>query len=482
MKKIIFYFFLVLISSCSLAPKYHVPPVVVPKEYKESGKWLQAKPQVAELSRGSWWQIYHDPTLNNLEEKVVCANQNIKAALARFDQARAAVMIARSDLFPTINGEINANRVKTSNTVLPTFSPTTFNDFVVAGSFNYEVDLWGKIRNSIVAAKSFARASAADLAALDLSLHAELASNYFLLRGRDNSQRILDDTVAAYQKSLFLVNQRHKEGAVSISDVYQAESQLETAKTAAADNHMKRAQLEHAIAILIGVPPGCFTLPVIKNWKIPLVTISPDLPSTLLERRPDIAENEEFVRAANANIGVARTAYFPDINLAGGMGYESSFLSKLFKAPSLIWAIGPLSNLRSLGASETKPLILQTLFDGGEIRGMNVQAWGKYRETVANYRQTVLNAFQDVEDSLIAVRQLDKENLTQTAATKAAENSLKQALYQYRGGIINYLDVIVVQNITLQAELSLVNVQTARHISSVSLIKALGGGWHSCFN
>lgn len=464
-------------AGCSLAPKYHRPQMEVPADYKESGKWLYAKPQSADLSRGPWWRMYNDPILNALEDKVDCSNQTIKAAIARYDQARAIAKIARSAYFPTILGITNANRQKSSRYVANTSQHPVFNDILVTANISYEVDVWGRVKNSVAVAAYSARASAADLATINLSMHAELANNYFSLRGEDATQYTLDQIVIMYEKALYLTKRRYQGGAAPVADVDQAETQLQTAKTLAADSRLKRAQFEHAIAVLIGEPASIFSIkPSIAAPH--LVTVDPDLPSTLLERRPDVAEAELTVLSANANIGVARAAFFPAFNLSGGAGFESSTLANLFKAPSLIWALG--SSALSILNSGNKPLLTQTIFDGGRIGGLTQEAWGKYKETTANYRQTVLTAYREVEDSLVALRQLDRENQTQTAATHAANRALQQSMYRYKGGLITYLEVVFSQNIALEAELSSIDIHTRRQLASVELIKALGGGWQRC--
>jgi outer membrane protein TolC len=328
----------------------------------------------------------------------------------------------------------------------------------------------------VAAARSEAKASAADMALINLSLHGELASNYFSWRRANAAQKVLDQTVIAYQKALYLTRKRYQGGAVAVMDVDEAENQLETAKTQAADIRLTSAQLEHAMAVLIGKPPAMFTLSK-TAYKARLVTISPDLPSALLERRPDIAEAEQLVEAANYNIGVARAAYFPAFNLATAIGYDSGILGNLLKASSLSWSLGPTLSSPLLN-SGSSPEITQILIDGGRIAALSRQAQAQYYETVARYKQTVLTAYKDVEDSLAAVRQLDREIKTQYQATTAAKRALSQAMYRYKGGLTTYLDVVVIQTIALQTELSLIDIQMRRQVASVQLIKALGGGWH----
>lgn len=477
MKWIIIILSVASLFACSLAPKYVPPVVVVPVQYKEIGTWLKVNPQLASCPRGPWWEAFNDSILNDLEAQINFGNQNLKVALARYEEARADVTVARAGLFPKINGIGNAFREQTSKTNANPFPHPLFNDFLVGTDFNYELDLWGKIRNMVVAAKSAARASAADLAFVELSLHAELANDYFYLRGADNLQRVLDETIEVYRKALVYIQNRHKEGTASAYDVDLAQNQLEAAKTLAADNRLRRGQYEHAIAVLVGQPPALFCLAALKNWQIPVLTIDPEIPSILLERRPDIAEAEQLVRAANANIGVARAAFFPQITLGGGIGTESKKISELFKAPSLVWALGPLSTILGFIGPGALPLINQNLFAGGVNIGLTNKAKAQYLETVAHYRQTVLNAFQEVEDNLLAIHQLDHEYQSQKLATVAAKHALQHNIYQLREGTLTYLDTVIVRNIALQAELSEVNIQTQRQIASVQLIRALGGGW-----
>ena len=456
---------MVCLAACSLAPDYHRPEMGVPKNYKEAeGGWLPAKPENADAKRGPWWQVYNDPDLNALEEKVSAANQDLKAAVARYQEARAAAAVARAGFFPTITATADPTRQHTSHNVASPRPVSQYNDYVGGADVSYELDVWGRVHNMAAAGRSRAKASAADLAAMDLSLHAELAMDYFALRGEDTTQRIADETVVAYQKALELTRARHEGGAAAETDVDQAETQLENTKTLAADTKLKRAQLEHAIAVLTGETPANFSLPA-KEADVALSPIIPQLPSALLEQRPDIAAAALRVKAANADIGVARAAYFPDFSLNAAVGYESAAASKLLNAPSLFWSFGPAATL--------------PFFDGGKISALSDEAHAVYDESVANYRQTVLTAFQEVEDNLAAMRQLAEESETQRAAVAAAERALTQAKNRYRGGIATYLDVVVAQNTALQAELSETDIRTRHFTTSVLLVKALGGGWNS---
>lgn len=466
--------FIPLLHACSFAPTYHRPPMNIPAHYKESGKWIPAKPTVADLKPGPWWKVYGDPRLNELQESVILANQSLQAALARYQEASAAVTIARADYFPSINGIFNFTRQQVPGNISNKVKHSLYSDYLLGTTISYEVDVWGRVRNAVAASQHLALASAADTAALQLSLQTMLASYYFSLRETDAARRVLDTVVHAYAKALFLVQMRHKGGIAPIADVDEAKLQLENAKTLAADIRLKRAQLEHAIAILIGEAPANFSLkPTISKAKF--ISIAPRLPSTLLERRPDIAAAERRVAAANANIGIARSAFFPAIFLTGQAGFESTTLSNLISMPSLYWSIGPSTVLAFVN-----PTVSQVLYDGGRLRGLLDRANASYFETVANYRQTVLTAFQEVEDSLAAVRQLEKEYQTQASATRAAKRALKQAIYRYRGGIITYLDVVIVQNQALQSELAYIDIRTRRQLAGIQLIKALGGGFEAC--
>jgi outer membrane protein, multidrug efflux system len=495
-----------LLAACDLAPDFTRPETATPAAYKEEGKnpdasvakpnapqgpgfvgpgfvgpglegpglegrgsegatageWKPAAPHDGE-DRGPWWKIFDDPRLDGLEEQVTSANQNLKAAFARLQQARGQARVARADFFPTVTGNASYTREQASSTVANTEPHTQFNDFLLDADISYEIDVFGRVRNSFVAAKETARASAGDLAALDLSTHAELAADYFMLHGLDSQGAVLDQTVKDYEKALELTRNRYQGGVAAEVDVDQAETQLETAKTQAVDVHLKRAQLEHAIAVLVGLPPSEFSLPAVR-LEVKPPAIDPGLPSALLERRPDIAAAERRVASANAEIGVARAAYFPVFNLDTLMGLETAIPSRWFQAPSRVWSLGPSSML--------------VLFDMGRREGLSDEARAVYDETVANYRTAVLDAYQDVEDELAAIRLLAEEGVTQGSALAAAGRTLKQANYRYTGGLATYLEVVSAQNSVLTAELATVDVLTRRVAATVLLVKALGGGWH----
>jgi NodT family efflux transporter outer membrane factor (OMF) lipoprotein len=467
-----------LLTSCSFAPPYHRPSLPVTNHYKENGTWLKATPASASIDRGDWWRMYRDADLDRLEKLVCQNNQDLKVAVARFEEARSAALIAQAAYYPTIFSLFNASRQGTSSTAVIPNSGTTFNDLLTGLDLSYEVDVWGRVRNTVKSAEKRMKASAMDTASIFLTLQAELAADYFSLRAADANQVIYDQTVRAYQAELTLTRDRYKGGIASISDVYQAKTQYENARTQSTNNRLQRAQLEHAIAILIGEVPAAFSLPpAVKPFY--LVEVTPELPSILLERRPDIAAAELRVQAANADIGAARAAYFPAVNLSAGLGFESSSFGNLFRGDSMIWAFGPSTALSALTGTRL-PLVSYTVFDGGQIAGLTRQAWAAYHENVAQYRETVLRAFKEVEDSLVALHRLNQENTTQQLATTAANNALTQAKYRYRGGIVNYLEVVTFENLALQARLNLVSIEVRRQIASVQLVKALGGGWLGC--
>jgi NodT family efflux transporter outer membrane factor (OMF) lipoprotein len=450
------------LAACDFAPDYHVPETAAPLDYKETADWKLAHPS-DELPKGEWWKGLGDPRLDDLEDKIGVANQNLKSAYARFMQARAALGISEADLSPQVGLNTSYSKTQASKNAIPLTKPSNYSNYAISANVSYEVDLWGRVKNSVEAAKDSALASEGDLAAVDLDLKATLAADYFSLRGFDTQQRILDETVAAYQSAFDLINRRHSGGVQPIADVAQAQGQLETAKTQAADNHLRRQQMEHAIAILVGLQPAEFDLAALPlDTKAP-PPIGTGLPSQLLERRPDIAAAERRVASANAQIGVARAAYYPAVTLDGLLGTSTSAPAKLFQAPSTIWSFGPSAAL--------------ALIDGGRRDAQNDQARAFFDQTVADYRQTVLNASGEVEDNLVALHQLDRESLTQATAVSATQTALDQAKLRYNAGLVTYIEVVDTQNLALQAQLSAADIQTRRMTSTVQLIKALGGGW-----
>ncbi|TLZ47178.1 MAG: efflux transporter outer membrane subunit [Gammaproteobacteria bacterium] len=454
------------LSGCSLSPRYQRPSVpAAPDAYKEAGEWKLATPADGR-PRGRWWTMFNDQALDDLETQVTEANQSLRAALARLEQARAETRIARAASFPTLTAEASATRQRTSLNA-PTYAPgrpTTSNVFIAEGVLGYELDLFGRVRNTVAGARASEQASAGDVAALDLSVHAELASDYFTLRGLDLQQQLLDRTVADYAKALQLTENLYRGGAAAIADVQQAQAQLETARTQAEDTRLRRARTEHAIAVLIGREPSDFTLPPrAEGAELPVPDLAPGLPSQLLERRPDVAAAERRVAAANAAIGVARAAYFPVFSLLGTAGVESTAASDWISAPNRFWSVGPQA--------------LMTLFDAGAHAAQSAAAHAAYDEQVANYRGTVLTAFQEVEDGLAALRQLQRESVSQAAAVTATQGALDQANLRYKGGLVSYLEVVSTENAALAARLAAVDIGIRRTNAAVLLVKALGGDW-----
>jgi len=412
--------------------------------------------------------VFQDPLLDALEARVTSANQNLKAAFARLQQARAETRVQRSFLFPTLTAGPRVERGRTSLNS-PTYNPTkpaTGNDFVLEADLSYEIDVWGRIRNSVASARATEQATAADLATLDLSTHAELATDYFTLCGQDTQVALLDQTVADYERAVALTRSLFEGGAAARGDLDQAEAQLESARTQARDMRLRRAQTQHAIAVLVGESPSTFHLDS-RQLRVDAAppTLDPGLPSALLERRPDVAAAERRTAAANADIGVARAAYFPVFSLDGGGGFESTRTGNWIDAPSRFWSIGPSAVL--------------TVFDAGRHRAQSAQAHARYDEQVATYRETVLTAYQEVEDNLAASRDLEAEAISQAAAVAATASALRQAQFQYQGGIVTYLQVVVTENAALSAQLTAADIQIRRMSAAVLLIKALGGGWSS---
>ena len=457
--------FLLLIG-CTVGPRYTRPAAPVPPTYKESGTWRQAQPSDQSLG-GQWWEIFHDPQLNTLEQRVQISNQNLKAAAAQFAQAQASVRYYRSNYFPTISAGASATRVHTSGNRPPktsVFSGITYNDFSLPMQLSYQVDAWGQVRKTVEASREQAQVSAATLAAVNLSMQSEVALDYFAARALDAQEQLLNSTVKDYENTLQLTQNRFQGGLASALDVQQAQTQLASTRAQAMDVGVARAQYEHALATLVGVPASTFTLP-----PLPLTTppppIPPGVPSELLQRRPDIAAAERQMAAANAQIGVARAAYYPTIFLQGNGGFESGVITTLLSGPSALWSVGPTA--------------AETLLDFGRRKAVNQQAQAAYDQTVANYRQTVLTGFQQVEDNLAALRILEQEARTQDAAVTAAQQALATSTNRYKGGVTSYLEVITAQSAALLNETTAVNILGRRMAASVLLIEALGGGWNT---
>jgi NodT family efflux transporter outer membrane factor (OMF) lipoprotein len=455
---------LLSLAGCAVGPRYSRPPAPAPTDFKETPpNWKLAQPS-NQVLRGKWWEIYQDPQLSALEEKINVSNQSLKAAQAQFDQARALLRYYRADLYPTVNVGASATRERfSSNRPLSnsTISGTT-NDLILHADMAYEPDVWGRVRSNVAAYRANAQTSFADLESVSLSLHAELAADYFQARELDAEAQLLDSTVASYQKTLELTQNRYQGGVASQVDVAQAQTQLETARAQDIDVKAARTQFEHAIAVLIGQPASSYSLPVVALNATPPV-IPPGLPSQLIERRPDIAASERQMAAANANIGVARAVYFPLFSFSPSAGFESTSISN--------WLTGP-SGFASVGIST-----VVTAFDVGRRRAANDQARAAYNQAVANYQQTVLTAYQEVEDNLAQLRLLEQEAATQAAAVAAAEHSLALSQNRYQGGVTSYLEVTTAQTVALADERAAVQISGRRMVDSVLLIKALGGGF-----
>jgi NodT family efflux transporter outer membrane factor (OMF) lipoprotein len=455
-----------LLGACAVGPKYSKPAVPTPSAYKEvPADWKSAQPN-DQIARGKWWEIYQDPQLNALEEQVNVSNQNLKAADAQFRQARALVKFNRAAYYPTVTAGGSASREHLSQNrplVLST-TPTSATDLAIPFDVSYEADVFGRVRHTVEVARSNAQASAGDLESLSLSLHAELALDYFQLRTLDAEEQLLNSNVTSFERALQLTQSRYAGGVASAVDVAQAQTQLENTRTQAIDVLIQRAENEHAIAALTGQPASSFSIPI-AAWNTPPPAIPPGLPSELLERRPDIAAAERRVSAANAQVGVARAAYFPVFSLTGSGGFESTAITTLIQGPS---------GFLTAGASA-----VVTAFDVGRRRATNEQAKAAYDQSEADYRQTVLTALQEVEDSLAALRILSDEAKAQQAAVTAAEHSLDLSTTRYKGGVVSYLEVTTAQSTALADERASVDILRRQMTASVSLIKALGGGWNA---
>lgn len=456
---------LIILSGCVVGPHYKRPDASVPQAYKEVPPGWKAAAPGDQIPRGKWWETFHDPQLNALEERVNVSNQTLKAAYEQFLQARALVRYYRADYYPTVTaGASGAYTRPSQNRPLSTAAATKKNttDILLPVTVSWEPDVFGRVRHTVEAARSNAQATAADLESVSLSVHSELANDYFQMCALDAEERLLQSTVAAYEKALQLTQNRHTGGVASAVDVAQAQTQLETTRAQAVDIQVQRAQFEHAIAVLIGEPASNFSFGQ-APWTTPPPAIPTGLPSDLLERRPDIAAAERRMSATNAQIGVARAAYFPALTLTGSGGFESSSITT--------WLSGP-SGFLSAGASAAV-----TAFDVGRRRAASEQAQAAYEQSVANYRQAVLVSFQEVEDNLAALRILDDEAQRQQEAVAAAERSLNLSLNRYRGGVTTYLEVTTAQGIALSNERTAVQILARRMNASVLLVQALGGGW-----
>jgi len=457
---------LLLLGGCTVGPRYARPAAPAPPQYKElPPAWKAAQPN-DQVAKGKWWEVFEDEQLNKIEEQINVSSQTLKAAQAQFEQARAIVRINRSNLYPSVTAGVNVTRShQSTNRPNGRLSPASnYTDLQLPVDASYEADVWGRVRRAVEAARANAQASAADLESVSLSLHAELATDYFQVRALDAEEQLLNSTVSAYEKALRLTQNRYTGGIASQVDVAQAQTQLETTRAQAIDLGVQRAQFEHAIAVLIGQPASTFTLAVSPLANTPPV-VPVGLPSELLERRPDVAGNERRMAAANAQIGIARAAYYPAITLSATGGFESTSIASWFNGPS--------------GFIAGSASALVTAFDAGRRRAVTDEAQAAYDQSAANYQQTVLGAFQEVEDSLAALRLLEDEAKTQDAAVAAAEHSLALSTNRYKGGVATYLEVITAQSFALSDQRTAVEIAGRRMAASVSLIKALGGGWSS---
>jgi NodT family efflux transporter outer membrane factor (OMF) lipoprotein len=453
-----------LVAACTVGPDYRRPDAVTAATYKEleGTGWKTAEPADAKI-RNAWWEVYDDPALNALEAQVASANQNVQAAQARFRAARAQVAQFRSQFFPVVTANGGYSRARSSENVnFKSTAGKTLDDWVISANATWEPDLWGRVSRSVEGAKANAQASAADAQSALLSMQAELATDYFELRGIDRERQLLDDTIAAYKEAVDLTQNRYKGGIATDADVAQAQTQLRTTQAQSIDLGVQRAQLEHAMAILIGQTPSTFSLPVAPLVAVPVIAPI-GVPSTLLERRPDIASAERRVVDLNAQIGVATAAYFPNLILSVTGGLEATNFSQWLLAPSRFWSLGP-----SLAG---------TLLDFGSRAAQKAEAQANYEEGVAQYRETVLTAFGQVEDNIAALRVLEQEAQAQDDAVAAAQRSLAILTNRYRNGAITYLDVVVAQTTALTNERGAVSIARRRMAASVALIKALGGGW-----
>lgn len=463
---------LLLLSGCNIGPDYAKPKVpaapayseVPPAQFLESPGWKAAQPADATL-RGDWWELFGDPQLSALEVQVPLANQTLRAAEANFRQARATIAIYRADLYPTISAgpTISSNHISGHS---PTGSVlargASFGNFLLPIDLNYEVDLWGRVHRVLNAAREQFQASAADLQNVKLSLQSELAVDYFELRSLDADTEILRNNVVAFQKALDLTQNRFEGGVASKAEVTQAQTELDQTQAQLIDLEQARAQYQHAIAVLIGKDPEQVNLPFAPLKATPPI-IPTGVPSQLLERRPDIATAERRLASANEQIGIARAAYYPQLLITATGGFQGNSIVNWFTWPSRLWAVGPQVN--------------QTLFDAGRRRGQVERARAAYDGYVADYQQSALTAFQQVEDNLAVLRVLEREAAKQHEATEAAESSVQLSVNRYKGGLVTYLEVITNQAIALTNERTEVDLERRRMAASVLLIKALGGGW-----
>ena len=454
---------LAVLGGCALAPAYHAPTAEVPDSYREVGLWGTASPQ-DELAHGAWWLAYGDATLTSLEARLEEHSPDIGIASARYAEARALAAEADAGRYPTFGAAAldNHERQSDNRPLRSASQPAEYRDYAVGGALSYELDLWGRVHDLVAAGRANAQASAADLEAVGLSLHAELAVDYLNLRGLDSELALLMDTEVVYQKALDLTRTRHSGGVASGLDVARAETQLQSTAAQITDAIARRALLEHAIARLVGETPAHFSLPPAGALAtVPRVPVG--VPATLLERRPDIAAAERRVAAANSAIGIARAGYFPRVTLTATGGFESTGAVDWLTAPNRYWSIGPQA--------------LLAVFDAGARRAEVARARSLLTESSERYRGTVLSAFQEVEDNLALLNLIRKEFDQQSAAAQAAQHALDLADNRYANGAVSYLEVVVSQTAALQARRAVLALQARQLVASVGLIRSLGGGW-----
>ncbi len=463
----------VALAGCAIGPDYQRPELTVPASFKEGEGWQLAKPQDG-FNHGAWWELYGDATLNDLQTRLVAANQTLAQSVASYRQAQALAKGARASFFPTISADAGKTRsgqgtgsggsvrLPDGSTVASGSGGGISNSYDASLGVSWELDLWGKLRRQLEADTASMDASAADLAASRLSLQSELTQDYLQLRVMDRQIKLLNDTVVAYERSLKLTQNQYNAGIVTKADVAQARTQLKSTEAQAIDLKYQRAQLEHAIAVLVGVPPAQFSLAAVDAVPaLPQVPVL--LPSELLQRRPDVASAERKVIAANAQIGVAKAAWFPDLTLTAAGGYRSGSFQNWIETPNRYWSIGPQ--------------FAMTLFDGGLIASQVEQAEASYDQTVASYRQTVLDSFREVEDYMVQLKVLEEESGVQQEALDSAREALRLTFNQYKAGTIDYSNVVTTQTTALSNERTLLTLQGSRLTASVQLIAALGGGW-----
>jgi len=462
-----------IFSACAVGPDYQRPSVNVPVAYKEAATysgWKVAEPQ-DEQTRGPWWYAFGDEQLNRLIEEAQGANQDIVLAEARYRQAQALTRSSRAALFPTLSANASSNRSKRSGTAAVVGSGRIINNHAIGLSAAWEVDIWGRIRRQAELSSATEQATAADLAAARLSVQAVVAESYFQLRILDSLQKLLDDTVVVFERSLQLTHNRYAAGVAARNDVVQSETQFKSTQSLAIENRLQRANLEHAIAVLLGRVPAEFSLApnpyssednTIAAVYLPAIPTS--LPSTLLERRPDIAAAERRAAAANAGIGAAKAAFFPTLDITASGGYQSQSFADLITTPARVWAIGPT--------------LAGAIFDAGLRRAQTDAAIANHEASVAQYRQSVLTGFQEVEDSLATLGYLSEQSAVRQDAVRFARESVQQTLNRYKAGTVDYLSVVTVQTTALANEREALTVEGRRLAASVDLVRALGGGWH----